>query len=235
MAAAIVLINGGKSTIAKLQAIFPDATMGLAYREGLSASYDEKTGIAHDFPSLEAFMAEYAPDWRPGDPLVLLGFSAGAWTLRYYLRDPAARELISAAIFLDGLYGSADGSSLHSAYDGVLEFARMAQADPQRHRLVMTYHGTPGPGALAPGIYSNLIADAVDGGNGPGVFARGYPNSDHGSQQGIVGPAISEELIAPWLSGVPGAARSWGGKAFALGAIAILAGVAIAKRPWAFG
>lgn len=232
MSAAVVLINGGKSTIAKLAAIFPDAHLGLAYREGLSASYDERTGIAHDFPNLEAFMAEYQPDWRPGDPLVLLGFSAGGWTLRYYLRDPAARELISAAIFLDSLYGSADGSSLHSSYDGVLEFAKMAQADPERHRLVMTYHGTPGPGANAPGIYSHIIADAVGGGEGPGVFVRGYPSGEHGSQQGIVGPAVSDELIRPWLENVPGAARSWG-KLFALGAVAILAGVAIAKRPWA--
>lgn len=203
----VVLIHGGKSTGEKLQEALPGADVYVVYRAGLSEQYDERVGIAHEYPTLEAFMEEFAPSWRRGDPLVLLGFSAGAWALRYYLRDPDARDAIAAAIFLDGLYGAADGSSLHKAYEGVLEFGRMAQADPDNKRLVMTYSAAhPGPGT-----YSNLIAREVDGGEGPGVFVRGYSNADHGAQQGIVGPAVVRELIAGWIEGVrSGGIGFWG-------------------------
>lgn len=226
----VVLIHGGKSTIEKLKAVFPGADVQLAYREGLSASYDEKTGIAHDFPTLEAFMSEYAPSWSPGDPLVLLGFSAGGWALRWYLRDQGARELVSAAVFLDSTY-CGDPCNPVNGLAGVVEFARLANAHPESHRLVMTFsQATAGPGRGAHAIEAAA-------GAGPGVFVRGYANADHGGQQGIVGPAISEELVAPWLSGVPSSSGGMG-KLFALAALAILGGIALAKtrdriRRWA--
>lgn len=187
----IVLIHGGKSTAPKLEAALPGARVAVIYREGLSGAYNEVSGIAKDFPTLEVLLAEYAPDWREGEPLVVLGFSAGGWALRYYLRDPAAREAINAAVFLDATYGTASGCDL-SPYAGVLAYAELANADPTRHRLVMTYsQAHPGPG---------FCANAIEGKQtGPGVFVRGYGNADHGGQQGIVGPAIVGELITPWI------------------------------------
>lgn len=188
----IVLIHGGKSTAAKLEKALPGARVAVVYREGLSESYNEVSGIAKDYPTLEALMAQYAPDWSPGEPLVMLGFSAGAWALRYYLRDPSAREAINAAIFLDGTYGHQGASCNLAPYDGVLAYAAMANGAPSAHRLIMTYsQATPGPGICANAIQAKEPGD--------GVFVRGYANADHGGQQGIVSPAIVAELVTPWI------------------------------------
>ncbi len=207
----IVLIHGGKSTAAKLEQAMPGARVAVVYRDGLSAAYNEVTGVAKDVPTLGALLAEYAPEWSPGEPLVILGFSAGGWALRYYLRDPEAREAINAAIFLDATYGTKDGCDL-TPYDGALAYAALANAEPGRHRLVMTYsQAHPGPG---------FCANAIEGKEpGPGVFVRGYANADHGGQQGIVGPAIVAELVTPWI-GKGGA--TWK-TAAALGLVAALA------------
>jgi hypothetical protein len=205
----IVLIHGGKSTAAKLEKALPGARVALVYREGLSESYNEVSGIAHDYPTLEALMAQYAPDWSPGEPLVMLGFSAGAWALRYYLRDPAAREAIAAAIFLDGTYGHQGTSCNLAPYGGVLDFAALANASPASHRLIMTYsQATPGPGICAKAIEQQEPGD--------GVFVRGYANADHGGQQGIVGPAIVAELVQGWIG--------QGGASWKTGVIVAVAG-----------
>lgn len=191
----VVLIHGGKTTVERLRAALPGAEVVVVYREGLSASYNEVSGIAKDYPTLGALMAAYAPGWSPGDPLVVLAFSAGAWALRYYLRDAAARNAISAAIFLDGLYGAPGGVCNLAPYDGVLAYAAEAQSAPGSKRLVMTY-SLADP---APGICSNAIAGKVGGGSGPGVFVIGTKNADHGAQQHTVGPAVVRDLIAPWI------------------------------------
>lgn len=194
---AVVLIHGGESTATKLRAALPGSSVSVAYRPGLSASYDENTGIAHDYPTLERFLAEYAPSWKKGEPLVLLGFSAGGWALRYYLRDARARELVTAAVFLDSTY-CGEGCDPGPSFGGVVEFGRAANAAPDRHRLVMTYSAAhPGPGRGA-------VAIERAAGAGAGIFVRGYEDADHSAQQGIVGPAIVAELIRPWIGGAGG-------------------------------
>lgn len=216
----IVLIHGGKSTAAKLEKALPGARVAVVYREGLSESYNEVSGIAKDYPTLGALMEHYAPEWSAGEPLVMLGFSAGAWALRYYLRDPSAREAITAAIFLDGTYGNQGSACNLAPYDGVLAYAKLANDEPGLHRLVMTYsQAHPGPG-----ICANAIEKKEPG---PGVFVRGYPNGDHGGQQGIVGPAIVEELVTPWI----GLGSSGFGRLVAYAALG--AGIVLAwKRLW---
>jgi hypothetical protein len=209
----IVLIHGGKSTVPKLEDALPGAKVAVVYREGLSGAYNEVTGIAHDYPTLGELMAEYAPWWSPGEPLVVLGFSAGGWALRYYLRDPEARDQINAAIFLDATYGTADGKCTLGVYDGVIAYGEEANARPAEKRLIMTYsQATPGPG-----ICANAIQAAV--GEGPGVFVTGYSNGDHSAQQGVVGPEQVRELVAPWIHKKARSAWAWG-----FGVLALLAG-----------
>ncbi len=193
----VVLIHGGTSTVEKLRAALPGAEVALVYRDGLSAVYDERTGIARDYPTLDSLLEEHAPDWSPGDPLVVLAFSAGAWALRYYLRDPDAREEITAAIFLDGLYGAPGGRCNLEPYAGVVAYGEEANAHPREKRLIMTYS----PSHPGPGICSEAIAAAAGGEQG-GVFVRGY-QTDHGSQQGVIGPRMVEELVAPWIEDRP--------------------------------
>lgn len=190
----VVLIHGGQSTVPKLEAALPGAHVTVIYRKGLSEVYDEKTGLAKDYPTLEALLAEFDPSWSPGTPLVIFGYSAGGWALRYYLRDPGARQSINAAIFLDSLYGAPNGQCNLAPYDGVIEYAKLANQDPSSHRLIMTYSlATP-----APSICSETIAKKFEG---PGVFVKGYQNGDHGAQQGVAGPEALKLFVAPWIGG----------------------------------
>lgn len=198
MTAHVVLIHGGTSTGAKLQQILPSAKVTVIYEPGLSTAYDEVNGLAKKYPTITALMDHYSPGWVPlNDPLVVLAYSAGGWALRYYLRSAAAREIVTAAVFLDSLYASGGACA---PFDGVLAYAKLAQANPNDHRLVMTYsQAHPGPG-----ICSEYIANQAGGGSGPGVFVEATPNTDHGGQQGIVGPQVVEKYIAGWLpSGKP--------------------------------
>lgn len=218
----VVLIHGGESTGAKLRQAMPGAEVVVVYEPGLSEVYDEKTGLASKYPTLDAFMARFAPGWSRGEPLVLLGFSAGAWALRYYLRDPSARDAISAAVFLDGLYGHSGSQCNLAPYGGVIAYAQEANAQPSRKRLVMTYSSAhPGPG-----ICSNAIAASA--GAGPGVFVRGYASGDHGAQQNTVGPAVVSELIAPWIG--KGSTLAHVAFGVALAGIGVAAAVVIARR-----
>lgn len=203
----IVLIHGGESTATKLAAALPGARVAVVYRQGLSEVYDEKTGIAKEYPTLRGLLSVFAPEWKPGEPLVVLGYSAGAWALRYYLRDASARADITAAIFLDGLYGAPGGVCNMAPYQGVLAYAKEANANPASKRLVMTYSKSyPGPDAC-----SEAIKAAAPG---PAVFTVPANNADHGAQQGVVGPAVVKDLIAPWIGGSSSAVAakksSWG-------------------------
>jgi hypothetical protein len=194
----LLLIHGGQSTVRKLEEALPGARVGLVYvPDKLSAGYDERTGIASQYKTLPELMSQYAPWWRPGDPLVLLGFSAGGWALRYYLRDAAARSLITAAIFLDATYGNQGEQCIMDRWEGAVAYAKEANADPADKRLIMTYSPShPGPRVCATAIER-------EAGAGPGVFVQGF-NTDHGSQQGVIAPKMVAELITPWIGGARG-------------------------------
>jgi hypothetical protein len=197
-----LLIHGGESTAVKLRAELPGVKVRVVFRKGLSAVYDEHTGLAHDFPTLRELVASVDAEYQPGERLAVLAYSAGGWALRHYLRSPDDRELLSAAVFLDSTYGKGDGSSL-PAYEGAIEFGRMAQADPKAHRLVLAYHGAPGPGPASPALYSQIIAREIGAsGQGPGVFLRGFEFS-HAEMQGRAAPLISHELLSGWLGPAP--------------------------------
>lgn len=191
----IVLIHGGESTSPKLQAALPGANVVVVYRAGSNTGYDEATGIAKEYPTLRGLLTAVAPGWSPGTPLIVMGYSAGGWALRYYLRDASARGDITTAVFLDSLYGAPNNQCDLSPYQGVITYGKEANASPASKRLIMTYS----QGHPAPGICSQTIAKAV-GGTGTGVFVIPYANGDHAAQQGVAGPAAIKEYVAPWLS-----------------------------------
>lgn len=128
---------------------------------------------------------------RPGERLLVFAFSAGAWALRRYLNNLMNRAVVSAAVFLDGMYGAAGGECDLSPYTGVISYGREANASPERQRLIMTYSAAH----PAPAICSLAVARAV--GSGPGVEVRGYQSSDHNAQLTGVGPVVARELAAP--------------------------------------
>ena len=228
----LVMIHGGKTIGPSLEKAFPGANVAVIYEPGLSSGYDEHTGLAAKYPTLRALLAHFAPSWVPGEPLVLVAFSAGGWALRYYLRDAATREAVSAAVFLDSLYGhTASGQCDLSPYQGVIAYGKRANANPQAARLVMTYsQGSPDPGRC-----SQAIAAQV--GPGPGVFVQGMQNGDHNAQQYTVGPEVVRTLIAPWLGGSSaGAGAGAGGgdnKGALLGTLAFLGVLVVGwKQRW---
>jgi len=100
-------------------------------RSQLSAGYDERTGIARDYPTLDAAVKRYAPDADPDSPVVLVAWSAGCWAARAWLRDPEARLRTVAAVFLDGLH-----SRNPTAMAGVEDYARMAMSQKGRACVV---------------------------------------------------------------------------------------------------
>jgi len=130
-------------------------------------------------------------DVTPGERLLVFAFSAGAWALRRYLTNPENRAAVSAAVFLDGLYGAVGDECSLSPYAGVVAYGREANANPERARLVMTYSAAH----PAPAICSLAVWHAT--GSGPGVEVRGYSSSDHNAQLTEVGPAIAREITVP--------------------------------------
>lgn len=211
MTARVLLIHGGKSTVPKLEAAWPGARASVIYREGLSSGYNEVTGLAKQFPKFGGLLAAFVPELAPADPLIVLGYSAGGWALRHYLREEWARERLAAAVFLDASYGKA-----LDPYAGTLAFAKRCNAGPQR--LVFTWsraHPEPGQNAQA-------IARAA--GDGPGVWLRPYPNTDHGAQQGVAGPDAVREL-AEHFRRAPSSPPGPGGGTDGLGIAAMLGGL----------
>lgn len=109
----------------------PDLQIVTSTKSQFSAGYDGTTGFARE--PMPTVLDARAPGWRERGPLVLLGFSAGCWAPRHWLRDAENRRLVSACVLIDGLHGESEG-----ALGGVLEFARLCLAQPSKHRLVAT-------------------------------------------------------------------------------------------------
>jgi len=202
-----VLINVGASLKARYEAALPGAEVIVVSRGAGSSSYDEKSGLAAQYPRLQAFLAASAPSWQPGDPVVLVAFSAGGWAVRAWLRDGASRELASAVVILDGLHAGFDsaGGCNKETIDGVLQYAWMCNQAPSSHLLVVTHTQIVPPG------YASTTQCAALMPAGPGVKVLGYPGSDadaHNQQQREVGPAVLAEIVAPWLQRSPGKAAA---------------------------
>lgn len=103
----LVLVHVGASLQSTYeQALGVPARVVQVSAGGLSGSYDEKTGLAAQYPTLRAFLNAKAPGWDPASPVVLVAFSAGVWAARAWLRDADARSLTGALVILDGAHGA---------------------------------------------------------------------------------------------------------------------------------
>jgi hypothetical protein len=212
-----LLLHVNERTARQFERALPGSRVAFIARQSRSSDYDERSGLAREYPLLRGLLRQYAPWWSPGEPLVVVAFSAGGWALRYYLRDAQSRGDVTAAIFLDSLYGLQDGECDTSPLRGVIQYGALANASPMLKRLVMTYSEShPAPGAC-----SRAVAAQAGGGGGPGVFELGYAGRDHMAQQEQVGPAVIAQYVAPWLSRSPAVSARRGN----FGAVIIVAGI----------
>lgn len=98
-----------------------------------SAGYDEYTGLAAKCPTFESFLRRHVPEWRPGDQVVLVTFSAGTWAWRAWSREASNRALVNGVLLLDGLHAGRDEQDpAEELFAGVLKFGREALADPTK-------------------------------------------------------------------------------------------------------
>lgn len=225
----LVLVHVGASLqSAYEQALGVPARVVQVSAGGLSGSYDEKTGLAAQYPTLRAFLNAKAPGWDPASPVVLVAFSAGVWAARAWMRDADARSLTGALVILDGAHGglSANGGCKLDALSGLIEYGRLCADQPDRHLMVVTHT------SIDPGSYASTTAcargmeDQIP--SSPSVKfigTGGTTAEDHNNQQRVVGPQVLKGIVSPWLRGERGfsAKRIIGG---------ILAVVGIAAAVW---
>lgn len=171
---------------------------------GLSAAYDDRSGLAAQYPTLQAFLNSAAPGWDPAAPVVLVAFSAGVWAARAWMRDPGSRALTSALVVLDGAHGglTADGACNLEALQGLVEYGRLCAAEPERHLLVVTHT------SIDPVIYASTTSCARGmRGQLPSsssiefIGTGGTAAEDHNAQQRTVGPQVLRDIVGPWLRG----------------------------------
>jgi hypothetical protein len=203
-----VTFLGNDASEARFAQAFPPGTALATIRlKGGTDVYDD---LAQQ--PFTTFMSQHAPWWAPGDPLVLLSFSAGTWALRRYLLDPTTRELTDAVVVMDGLYGGVPCNL--EPFEGIVEYARLANSRPSSKRLIVTYsNATPAPGECA-----RTLQETV---GGPGVFVADRHATSHGQQLTEVGPDAVAEWITPWInrSSTP---RRRGSGALVVGLLAVL-------------
>lgn len=208
MATTLVLLHVGAS----LQSTY-ELALGVPARVvqvsagGMSAAYDERAGLAAQYPTLRAFLDARAPGWDPSARVVLVAFSAGVWAARAWMRDPVSRALTSALVLLDGAHGglTPDGTCNLEALRGVVEFGQLCAADPDQHLMIVTHT------SIDPRTYASttLCAAALRGAlpSSPSVEfigTGGTTAEDHNAQQRDVGPQVLRDIVGPWLRGESG-------------------------------
>jgi len=223
MAGTVVLIHAGDSVRPAYEAVLGGLSLHLVEAGGYSASYDGTKGLAAAHPSVAAYIPTIAPGWKPGDPLVLVGFSAGCWALRSWLEDAANRRVATAVVLLDGLHSAGDALRCDAtALAGVIEYAR----DPDK-LCVVTHTEIIPPGYASTTACAAVVEDAA-----PDAVVLGYPGRTaeaHMNQLRAVGPAVLRDEVLPFLA--EGKHRlGWVAVAALLGTIAIGIGWLLGAR-----
>lgn len=196
---------------------------------GMSASYDEDTGLAHDYPTLGDFVAARLPDHKSTDPLVVVAFSAGCWAPRAWMRDAASRKMCSVLVLLDGMHAGLlpDGTCNPAPLAGLLAYASLCDDQPQSHLFFLT-HTAIDPVTYASTTKCAKLLEPYANPTSVGIFAyNGTDAAAHNQQQTTVGPQILEDAHA-WLE------QSWRPQPSGiLGWIAAAAGAIVAG--WLLG
>jgi hypothetical protein len=226
--ALIVTLNVGHSLKPKYEAAAgPGVRVSMGpVGGGLSSVYE---ALAKE-QSLLDYLREHG--WDGSERAVVVGFSAGCFAPRYWLKQEPAPAGIGF-LLLDGLHGDA------SRTDGVIAAALEAARDPAGRLMVITntdYEGTFVSTSEASSILLDAVAKEVpvertapDSGHAGGLWVIDYDGA-HNTQQTDVGPELVQELVKPWLAGSPvGGGGSGGGMFWPL---VLTAGLAAAGWWW---
>jgi hypothetical protein len=169
---------------------------------------------------LRSWLDSNAPGWTP--PLILVGWSAGCFAARDWLRsDPEAHGLIDAIVMLDGLHSSGPPCRADQIA-GVVEFSR----DPSK--LLVVTHSSIVPGTYASTTDCAQLLRSSQGwlSQNRNVHILGYPGDDaeaHVRQVREVGPEVMRSIVAPWAGE---ADPEWQSAAVAVVLLAVAGGVA---------
>ena len=207
-----------------------------------SAGYDSRVGVAAAFPTLPQVLAKFAPHLNQHEKVVLVGFSAGCWAIRAWLRS--SMDQVTAAVFLDGLHAGGDDmtATLGPEHEAVIDFARICMTDPGR-ALVITHSQIRPPGYAS----TRMTADAILAKLGLSRMDRrtnvhagdlhvvadlpdieGEDKADgpaHVAQQGKVGPEVCRLYVRPLIDGSRDTARpeqAWRDRILSLGERCVL-------------
>lgn len=170
---------------------------------GLSASYDEQTGLAARYSTLEQFLRAEVPEWSPGAPLVLVCWSAGCFAARAWMRHLEDRKLVRVLVLLDGLHSKlVSGKCSRGPVDGIVAYARNALGNPKTMALAVTASSIVPPGYASTGSCTRLVDSLVSG--GPSLLFKYYGGEDaaaHVEQVNVVGPELMRGWVRDQLSG----------------------------------
>lgn len=172
-----------------------------------SAGYDTVTGIASQYRTLRSYL-EARTQWREGDTLVLVAWSAGCWAVQAWLRQAIGShdfDLADAVLLLDGAHLT------DARVDGLVSYARSAMAE--RHLLVSTNSdivtsGYPSTSQAAVWLLDELgVTDAEHRSRPEAAQQGGLHVIDDGGQDAAahiqhvkeLGPRLMGELVGPWL------------------------------------
>ncbi|HMJ10388.1 MAG TPA: hypothetical protein VK524_03225, partial [Polyangiaceae bacterium] len=173
-----------------------------ANRKGMSAAYDELSGLARDYPTLDAAVKFFAKDAPADSQVVLIAFSAGNWAARAWLRNQDARRRCIAVVLIDGLHANSTGP-----ISGVIDYAMEAMSG--RKVLVVTHSQIVPPYTPCKDTVDTLLravhivrAHQLEDVHEQGLHVLAGEGADgkaHVKQLRVVGPEACAKFISPPL------------------------------------
>jgi hypothetical protein len=215
---AVLLFHADPSMLPRYKAALPHGarlSLVLSHGSQFSGGYDEHTGFASKYPTLPDLLRAFDKEWIEGEPVVLIGFSAGCWALRAYLRNPDDRARVRIALFLDGMHS--DGSDKQAEVgpiQGAIDFGGDVWRALGYKALIVSHTQIVPPGYASTRATADALLGAMqiprpsrstDFGIG-GVYVRAFPGGtapDHAHQLQVVGPDLIREIVTPTLAGKP--------------------------------
>lgn len=196
-----LLVHADPSMVARYRSalgipVYTTGSLGPA-----SSSYDDRAGLARQ--PLSDVVRRFCPGVAEGTPVVLIGFSAGCWAVRHWLRDIDTRSRVPAAVLLDGLHVTGP-----SPLGGEVDACREAMAGQRcvvvTHTQIdpVTYRGTADS---ADRLLAELRLvrmgrrESIDVGDLHVLAYDGTTAGDHGRQLQLVGPDVCRDIVRPYL------------------------------------